>query len=227
MKSYYQDGIVTIYHGDCREILPSLSDIDLILTDPPYGISANVKGESSRRGEREFKGMVVKPKDWRVIEGDDQPFDPAPFLVYPEVVLFGANHFCSKLPDASCWIVWDKREGGKSDDNADCELAWTNFKGPARLYHHLWRGWMRAGRENIAISGDKLHPFQKPVGLMKFCLKFSKTTGIVCDPFMGSGTTLLAAKESGREAVGIEIDERDCEIAARRMSQGVLEFAYA
>lgn len=225
VKWYYSDDAVAIAHADCREILPTLPPVDLVLTDPPYGINANVKGKESRRAHRLFKGLACKPKDWPDVHGDDEDFDPTHLLQFPEAILFGGNHFCSRLPDSSCWIVWDKRDGGNSDDNADCELAWTNLKGPARLFRHLWRGWMRAGEENIAVSGEKLHPFQKPLALMKFCLSLSRSTGTVCDPYCGSGTTLRAAKDLGRKAIGIEIEERYCEIAAKRMAQEVLQFA--
>jgi len=224
MQPYYEHAGITIYHGDCREILLDLST-ETIITDPPYGIRANVKGASSRRGNRDFKNCSLEGKDWPAVQGDDKPFDPTHLLAASEVILWGGNHFSSRLPDAACWIVWDKRAGGASDDNADCEMAWTNLHGPARLISHLWRGWIRAGRENISVSGDKLHPFQKPIAVMKFCLLLSKTSGPVLDPYCGSGSTLLAAKELGREAIGIEIEEKYCEIAAKRLSQEVFEFA--
>jgi len=223
VKPYYQDNAVTIYHGDCREILPQLDPVDLVLTDPPYGINANVKTHSTRRNcQRIFKGIKHINKDWDDIFGDNEPFNPSVFLSFPEICFFGANHFADKLPVSACWIIWDKRDGGPSDDNADCEIAWSNFKGPARLYRQMWRGWLRAGVENISISGGKMHPLQKPIGLMKFCINLSKTTGLILDPFMGSGTTLRAAKDLGRKAIGIEIEEKYCEIAAKRMAQEVL-----
>lgn len=224
MKTYYEHAGITIYHADCRELLHELHG-DLLLTDPMYGNRANIKGATSGRGERNFKGLAIKPKDWDLSARDDEPFDPAALLNFPEVILWGANHYSSRLPDSQSWIIWDKRAGGNSDDNADCELAWSNIGFPARVFTHLWRGWIRAGRENIAIQGDKLHPFQKPFALMCFCLNLSKTSGVVLDPFMGSGTTLEAAKYSGRKAIGIEIEEKYCEIAAKRLAQEVFEFA--
>jgi site-specific DNA-methyltransferase (adenine-specific) len=224
MKPYYSHAGIEIYHGDCREVLPTLCPIDLVLADPMYGASANIKGLSSQRGRRTFKGLAVEPKDWSLQARDDEPFDPKPFLNFPELVLWGGNYHASRLPDSPTWIVWDKRAGGSSDDNADCELAWSNLGGPARVFTHLWRGWIRAGRENIAIEGEKLHPFQKPFALMCFCLSLSRTTGTVLDPFTGSGTALLAAKYWGRRAIGIEIEEKYCEIAAKRLSQEVFSW---
>jgi site-specific DNA-methyltransferase (adenine-specific) len=224
MKPYYEHAGITIYHGDSLLVDWPL-DADLLLTDPMYGNSANILGKSSRRGERTFKGLAIKPKDWELQVSDDEPFDPRDCLYYPEAILWGGNYYSSKLPDSQSWIVWDKRAGGSSDDNADCELAWSNIGGPARIFTHLWRGWIRAGRENIAVEGDKLHPFQKPYALMCFCLALSRTTGPVFDPYMGSGTVLVAAKDLGRKAIGIEIEEKYCEIAAKRLSQEVLDFA--
>jgi len=198
--------------------------VDLVLTDPPYGIKSNIKGTKSNRGLRECKGLSVLPKDWQDCFGDSDPFEPSHLLDFPEVILWGGNHYASRLPDRACWIVWDKRCAMPSDNNADCEIAWSSFSSPARVFRHYWRGWIRSGEENIAVSGDKLHPFQKPLALMRFCLSLSKTTGTVLDPYCGSGTTLRAAKDLGRKAIGIEIEERYCEIAAKRMSQEVLQF---
>jgi site-specific DNA-methyltransferase (adenine-specific) len=224
MKPYYQEKGITIYHGDWKDV-PIDSSVELVLTDPMYGNKTNISGLSSNRGlTRTFKGMIHRGKDWNLQARDDQPFDPQGLIGYPETILWGANYYASRLPDSSTWIVWDKRAGGSSDDNADCELAWSNIGGPARIYTHLWRGWIRAGRENISIQGEKLHPFQKPFALMCFCLAQSKTTGLVLDPFMGSGTTLSAANWYGRRAIGIEIEEKYCEIAAKRLAQEVLEF---
>lgn len=224
MTPYYEHAGITIYHAAYEgQVVP----VDLVLADPMYGSNANTSGKTSKRGDRYFKGCFIESKDWDLVASDAHPFDPSPLLEYPEAVIWGANHFGSRLPDASKWIVWDKRAGGCSDDNADCELAWTNLPGPARLFTHLWRGWIRAGEENISVSGAKLHPFQKPVSLMRFILSLSKTTGAILVPYMGSGPELVAAKEIGRDVIAYEIEERFCEAAAKRLSQEVLTFAGA
>ncbi len=127
------------------------------------------------------------------------------------MILWGANHYASRLPDTATWLVWDKREGGASDDNADCEIAWSNAGGPARLFSHRWRGMVKASER----EERRMHPTQKPIVLMRWCLGF--VNGLVLDPYMGSGTTLVAAKLEGRKAIGIEIEERYCEIAAKRL----------
>ena len=210
-KPYYErDGIV-IYHGDCREILPHLK-ADVVVTDPPYGVAERTDRLSKGRSK------LAVCNDFPPVFGDDAPFDPTPLLAWP-VAMWGANHYASRLPDSPSWLVWDKREGQGPNDNADCEMAWTNFGGPARLFSHYWNGMLRASERNEA----RKHPTQKPVALMRWCLTFAPP-GTILDPFMGSGTTLVAAKLEGRKAIGIELEEKYCEIAVRRLSQGVLPF---
>jgi len=218
---YYDHAGITIYHGDCREILPQLEPVDLVLTDPPYGINLNTKTKSTGRGNNTFKGFgPEKLMDFDSVIGDDRPFDPSFLLTYKHIILWGAIHFAAPLPHSGRWLIWDKRCGSKSDDNADCEIAWTNFSGQARIFSSYWRGWIRAGDENLSVSGPKLHPTQKPLRVMVWCLGF--TDGDILDPFMGSGTTLVAAKNLGRRAIGIEIEEKYCEIAAKRLGQEIL-----
>lgn len=229
MKPYYDHNDTQIYNSDFFSVMDSLGwkqgDFDLCLADPMYGNNVNTSLEKSRRADRKFKGLISEGKDWDLMASDAKPFDPYYFTKFKESVIWGGNHFSSRLPDESKWIIWDKRDGGASDDNADCEMAWTNLGGPARLYSHLWRGWIRAGEENIAVSGPKLHPFQKPVALQRFILSISKTTGPIIVPFMGSGPELVAAKEVGRKIVGCEIEERFCEAAANRLRQEMLVFS--
>lgn len=218
MTPYYEDESVTIYHGDCREMLPQLLASSLI-TDPPYGIKYSPGG-----GGRGFRSRSGKPigKNWAakdIVRGDNTPFDPAPLLAFPTVVLFGANHYAERLPSSSEWVVWDKRDGLPSNDFADCELIWTNRSGPARLWSHRWMGLMRDSER----GEPRLHPTQKPLVLMRWLVeRYSEGSGTILDPYMGSGTTLRAAKDCGRKSVGIELEEQYCEVAARRMAQEVL-----
>ena len=221
-KPYFQDDAVTIYHGDCREIMPLLGKFDLLLTDPPYGFDYDPN--RTRKHTRVVKGMRLEDRGWEQIIGEKEPFDPAPFLLSKKVILFGANHFSDKLPSSKGWLVWDKRDGSPSDNQSDCELAWCNFIGRIRMYSHLWRGIARAGEDNIAISGPKKHPHQKPIELIRWCISLAGDVKTIIDPFAGSGTTGRAAKDMGRKAVLIEIEEEYCEIAARRMAQQVLNF---
>lgn len=224
MTPYYDDGTCVIYHGDCRELLPTLERPDLILTDPPYGVSERTDRASKGRGN------LAAALDFPPVAGDDEPFDPSHLLGFDRVVMFGANHYADRLPPASCWVVWDKLDGLRTDkrevgfdDNADVELAWTNIGGPARLIPHRWKGMLKASERDAG----RVHPTQKPVVLMAQIITWAGRGGLVLDPYMGSGTTLRAAKDLGRKAIGIELEERYCEIAAKRLGQEVLDFGGA
>jgi site-specific DNA-methyltransferase (adenine-specific) len=220
LKPYYQDESCTIYHGDCREVVAVLSAVDLVLTDPPYGISYS-PGSGGRGWGGKGHDLRKKFIGKNVVHGDSEPFDPAFLLGFPKVVLFGANHFSDRLPASSGWIVWDKQCSDKSINFADCEMAWTNIKTPARMFRHVWDG----VRKDSEVGVSRVHPTQKPLALMAWIIKRHTREGdLILDPFMGSGTTLRAAKDLGRKAIGVEIEERYCEIAAKRLSQEVLSF---
>jgi site-specific DNA-methyltransferase (adenine-specific)/modification methylase len=219
---YYDDGTCTIYHGDCREVLPYLA-ADLVLTDPPYGQAGRLHagGVVSRaRKPPHGKNAGIRPRYWPPIAGDDAPFDPEPLLAFPRAVLFGANWYTDRLPVSGSWIIWDKKgDGFEGWNGADAELAWTNLGGPVRVFRHRWMGVMR----DSEIGQPHLHPAQKPVALMAWIIvNGTKPGDLILDPYMGSGPVLRAAKDLGRRAIGIEIEERYCEIAARRLGQEVL-----
>jgi site-specific DNA-methyltransferase (adenine-specific) len=216
-KPYYEDAAsgIVIYCGDCYEIVPQLSIRPAaLITDPPYGIDLHTENKTGHRGN------ACPAGDYPKVHGDDKPFDPSPWLSYPTIVLFGANHFASRLPSASRWLVWDKRDGMTSNDQADCEIAWTNIRGPARLFRHRWNGMIKDSERDER----RRHPTQKPVSLMQWVLRLAdlERGSLVLDPFMGIGSTLIAAKQCALRAIGIEIVERYCEIAAKRLAQGVL-----
>jgi site-specific DNA-methyltransferase (adenine-specific) len=216
---YYQDDLVTLYHGDAREIAPAIVGVDSVVSDPPYGIGWGVEGGPTRSKSRKVRGDTYEP-----IVGDGSPFDPEPWLQYRSVVLWGANHYASRLPPSPSWLVWDKRPSGWSNDQADCELAWTNLGGPARMFRMDWSGGGTLRKENGShpVAGViALHPSQKPLSLMRWVIA-KVPDGTILDPFAGSGSTLVAAKSLGRRAIGIEIVERYAEAAARRCSQEVL-----
>ncbi len=216
MKPYYEHAGITIYHGDCREILPQLGRFDACVTDPPYGMSLNTDYSG-------MNGWSGKGKNHELVVGDAEPFDPTHLLTlecYP-LVIFGAQYFASKLFDNGGWIVWDKRGDGAPSGICfgDCELAWTNKGQAVRRYSKMWHGVSRWTEE------ASFHPTQKPVDLMHWILaKFCEADDVVVDPYMGSAPVLIAAKLSGHPAVGIEIEEKYCEIAAKRLSQEVFKF---
>lgn len=222
-RPYYQDGLITIYHGDSRELLPLVKGIFLLLTDPPYGIRLDTKYRGQGRGFRgaKLKGGLAVSNDYAPIAGDDEPFDPTHLLGYPKVILFGANYYADKLPPRGGWLVWDKIDGLKSsreigfNDNADAELAWTNLSGPPRICRHRWNGVMKASEKDK----KRVHPTQKPIAVMDWCIQRAKhDAGLICDPYMGSGSTLIAARRRYLPAVGIELSEDYCRIAAERLT---------
>jgi DNA modification methylase len=221
-QPYYQDDFVTIYHGDCREV-DAWRVADVVVSDPPYGVA--VRTDYAARGRE----SIARCNDFVPIQGDDEPFDPALFDLTKPTVLFGGNHYASRLPDSPSWVVWDKLDGLTStrevgfNDQADAELIWTNLGGPARLMAQRWMGAMKAG---VDRSVRRSHPTQKPVELLTRLIGLCPP-GVIADPFMGSGTTLRAAKNLGRRAIGVEIEEHYCEIAALRLSQEVLDFGGA
>lgn len=223
MMPYYADDAVTIYHGDCREVLPSLPPVDLVLSDPPYGIGYQHSGHV--RGVKGAIGMTAAAnrRGSPAIHGDDAVFDPSPWLTFPNVILWGADHFYPRLPDRGRWLAWNKLGSMEPWDTfCDVEFAWHSKEAPARIFSMLWKGLAcdKRGENN----GLRSHPMQKPVRLMRWCIEQSgvDVNAVILDPFMGSGTTLRAAKDLGRKAIGIDIEEKYCFIAAKRMSQAVL-----
>jgi len=200
---YAQDGI-TIYHGDCREVLPSLRWYDCVCTDPHYGIASRWCGGSSH-GWGQAKAKAALRNQWDAVPPSLTLLD----LSRPTII-WGGNHFA--LPPSRSWLVW-RKEVNPSLTLGDAELAWTNLDRVIRVYDHP--------RSKVTRHLVPEHPTTKPIALMRWCLQFLPD-GLVLDPFMGSGTTLRAAKDLGRSAIGIEIEERYCEIAAKRLAQGVL-----
>lgn len=208
---YYEEPGIQIFHGDCREILPHLGPVDLVLTDPPYGIGY-VNGAINIPNATKFAGVKV--------HGDDKPFDPSFLLHFPAVILWGANHFKSALPNGGRWLVWDKRCGVVPQrDTSDVEMAWVS--GPRRadrIFRHVWDGFLK----DSEMGQERFHPTQKPIPLMTWCLSFAPDAQTILDPFMGSGTTLVAARDLGRRCIGVEIEQKYCDIAIERLRQRTL-----
>ncbi len=215
---FFEEGGIAIWLGDCAEVLPGVDSgsVDLLLTDPPYGVQYEVTAQLVGKGNRRV-WMGGKPP----IYGDNKPFDPAPLLHYSRCILFGANHYSDCLPVSGGWLVWDKTGGGRGPDNtfADVELAWTNVTKTPTIYHHLWKGLTRDSE-----AGEKVkHPTQKPVALMRWILdKWTEPGDLILDPYMGSGPVAQACYELGRRYIGVEIVEEYCEVAVRRLAQQVL-----
>ena len=227
-QPYHSDASVTIYNEDCKKVLPWLERFDLLLTDPPYGMDIASRPtvgapNTAKRGKSGTSKMGTKDmpaKEWEIGDWDKEPpprwFLDAATEIAKHAILWGGNYY--GLPASSCWLVWDKKNGDTKF--ADCELAWTNLKTAVRKFDWRWNGMLQEG------FGDKketrVHPTQKPLALMRWCLGLVPDAVTVVDPFAGSGTTGVACKLEGRQAVLIEVNERYCEVAARRLQQGVL-----
>lgn len=196
-------GDATLYLGDCREILPTLGKVDAVVTDPPYGIGRDGKHKStSRHGGHKGYDYVgwdtERPSQelFRVIIG-----------LSPVSVIWGGNYFADLLPPTSKWLVWDK---GQRISQADAELAWTSNGGALRVF--------TLNRAEIGVDGA-VHPTQKPVKLMDWTLEQIGASGLVLDPFMGSGSTGVAAIKRGCGFIGIERELSYFDIACRRIEE--------
>lgn len=206
-RPYYDEGGITIYRGDCLDILPHLGRFDLVLTDPPYGISLDTSAR--------WPWL----KDQAPVANDHVPFDPGPFLgLDTRAILWGANHYASRLPDVRGWLAWDKAtRNGLDLKQAEIEFAWANCVTRPKCYRHMWSGAFRDSER-----GTRHHPTQKPVALMAWCLGLVPDAKTVLDPFMGSGPVARACKDRGLRYVGIELVESYCETAVSRLRQEVL-----
>jgi DNA modification methylase len=195
---------VTIIQGDCLQCLPIQADA--VVTDPPYGIGFNHSG-----GHGRFSQVGVtnasRQRGNHPVYGDDTPFDPTPWLSFDNVILWGADHFYPRLPDRGRWLAFNKLSDMEPWDSfSDVEFAWHSREGAARIFNMKWKGVAceKSGEDN----GLRLHPTQKPVRLMVWCLDQAELPegATVLDPYMGSGTTGVACIRTGRRFVGIEID---------------------
>jgi DNA modification methylase len=195
-KETLADGI-ELWLGDCMDIIPHLSGIDACVCDPPYGIGRDGKKRCTRHAGYEAKGWdAFRPEAaLRMIAGTDCA-----------KIIWGGNYFADILPKGDKWLVWDKNQ---RIDQSDCELAWTSLAGALRVFN--------LGRHALNMDGA-VHPTQKPVALMSWCLGFLPDARTILDPFMGSGTTGVACVQLGRKFIGIELDPGYFDIACRRIS---------
>ena len=191
--------------GDCLEVMPLLDKVDAVVTDPPYGICES--GAKSASRSKLAKADLYSHKDWDTSTADDAI--SIAIEMSKNAIVFGGNYY--DLPPTSCWLVWDKQNTG---DFADCELAWTNLKKAVRRIYWRWNGMIRKGND------VREHPAQKPVGVMEWCINhLPETAETILDPFMGSGTTLVACAKLGRKGIGIELDPDYFEIACKRVRE--------
>lgn len=221
INPYFETKLGKLYLGDSFKILPELklTANGLILADPMYGDQTvrTQRAKENERREKRLHGCKLKEKNWD-FSCENVSIDPSYLLKFSQTIIWGGNYIADRLPVSRCWIVWDKRCGGTSDNHNDCELAWTNLGGVCRIYHHLWRGICRDGLENCYF-GPKRHPFQKPVELFAFCINQFKLTqdSVVIDPFGGSGTTAVVCEQKKIKWVLIEKQVNYCEETKNRI----------
>lgn len=199
---------VELIYGDCLDVLPRLSRRLNVVTDPPYGIALDTE-TSTQRGRQVF-GRIV---------GDTEVFDPSPFMGFPDVILWGCNNYCHAIPPhTGQWYFWDKvTRNGLSVRIAEGEFCWHKRGTKPRAFRHLWSGAYR----DSETGNMSEHPTQKPVALMRWCLEQMRLPpgSTILDPYMGSGTTGVAAIQLGYKFIGIEIDAGYFAIARRRIDE--------
>lgn len=207
---------VTLYCGDCMDVLPTLQKADAVVTDPPYGI-----GEAA--GANKSRSKLAKARDYGNDEWDNAPISAELLQLVLDagksLVIFGGNYYA--LPPARCWLVWDKQNG--TSDFADCELAWTNLDKAVRRIVWAWNGFIRKGEMSRSSWSLRSHPTEKPVGVMGWCIEQVGDAQTILDPFMGSGTTGVAAVQLGRSFIGIEREPKYFDIACKRIEQAVAQ----
>ena len=218
MTPYYEHYGITIYHGDCREILPELEPVDLVLTDPPYGIGMQ-SGMKGRHGNCRILG----DGDTKLRDSVLDAFNGTPSIVF-------GSWKTERPKQTRCLLIWEK---GNHVGMGDLSMPWKPNHEEIYVIGYGFKGKRKSAvLRHLAVAGCvghktyRHHPTEKPKSLIIDLLQHCPD-GTVLDPFMGSGTTLVAAKELGRKAIGIEIEEKYCEIAAKRLSQEVLPFASA
>lgn len=190
-----QIGLATLYLGDCMEVLPIIERVDAVITDPPYGISANK--QTLGKGKKDFD----RGASW-----DATAPDLSSIIGCGRLLCFwGGNYFSDQLPATNDWLIWHKLNDGRSF--SECEMAWTNFGRQVRHLSHHWSG------------EEKAHPTQKPLRVMRWCIDQAGAVGSILDPFMGSGTTGVASVQMGIRFIGIEREPAYFEVACRRIEE--------
>lgn len=214
---------VTLYLGDCREILPTLGKVDAVVTDPPYGIdiaAAPTVGATGRNAGRHKLGTravtTYTVSDWDAHGLSAEQWD----LIKASTnkwIIWGGNHLAAVLGASAGVLVWDKKcQNGWDDTFSEMEIAWTNCLTRAKGFRHLWAGALRASEQSANV---RQHPTQKPVALMEWCMGFVPDAATVLDPFLGSGTTGVAAVRQSRKFIGIEIEPKYFDIACKRIAE--------
>ena len=189
-------GDCVLYQGDCLEVMPTLGTVDAVVTDPPYGLGKRMQG-----GTWGTKGNYAKMREWDMTT-NQTAFDMLYGFGVP-VICWGGNYY--DVPPSRCWLIWAKRDNMPT--MSDFEMAWTNLDRNSKEFSHPRSGF------------DRAHQTGKPVVLMEWCLGFLPAAETILDPFMGSGTTLVACAKLGRKGIGIELDPDYFDIACKRVEE--------
>jgi len=215
MTPYYETELGKLYHGDCLEIMPELEPVDLVLTDPPYGINIGLSknhkcGKYGKQGDEQHINS-----EWDSLRPSKDTIGII-LRIGKNQIIFGGNYLADMLPSTRGWVVWDKMND-MFYSTSDGELIWTSYDKALRFFrrsHGMDKGFMvRDGFGNV-------HPTQKPVAIIIWLIqKYDKDGRSTIDPYLGSGTTAIACERLKRKWIGIEIEEKYCEIAAKRIEQ--------
>lgn len=211
-------GSATLYCGDNREVFPLIGRVDAVVTDPPYGIGADeeaAKTAAQAIQNQKTPGLSNAGKGWNLYETSGWDRERPPRETFDAIltcsdhqIIWGANYFTDFLPPSMQWLVWDK--GQRDFSLADFELAWTSQNKAAR---------MKTFPRSAALKDGKVHPTQKPVEIMKWCIDLLPDPQTIFDPFMGSGTTGVAAVQMGRKFIGVEMNETYFEHCVHRITE--------
>lgn len=214
-------GRAVLWRGDCLELLAAgaLAGADAVVSAPPYGIGFQHGGGGKRLSPVNNASSAIA--------GDDRPFDPQPWVQYvgdengigKPLVLLGADHFMQRLPAGGRMLCWDKSVGqGAATSFSEAEFGWTNRRNARNVFRHFWMGGLRSG-QGAQSREPRHHQSQKPVELMAWLIEHARigVSKVVLDPYMGSGSTGVAALQSGRRFVGVEIEQRHFDTACRRI----------
>jgi site-specific DNA-methyltransferase (adenine-specific) len=220
-------GDAELWLGDCIEVLPTLGKVDAVITDPPYGIDiakSSTVGATGKNGKGRAVGVSrateYEVSDWDVV-GLSAPQWSLIKDSAPAYIVWGGNHLADVLGKSSGILVWDKKcQNGWDDTFSEMEIAFTNIYTRAKGFRHLWAGALRASEPSANV---RQHPTQKPIALMVWCIEQAGNPQTILDPFMGSGTTGVAAIQLGRKFIGIEREPKYFDIACKRIEQAVAQ----
>ena len=210
----YSSELGKLYCCDCLEYLRSLPDnhVDLILTDPPYGVNRQQRGKWG-------SANLAQMNNYGDYSWDTGKLPEVYFCemlrVSKNQIIFGGNYYIEFLHNSNCWIVWNKVNG--ENHFADCELAWTSFDTAVRIFTWKWHGMLQQDMKN---KEKRVHPAQKPTPLFYMILqKYTSEGDVILDPFIGSGTTAIACEMLNRKWIGVDKSSEYCDIAMERIKE--------